>query len=70
MAAKIRGVGVATVWGLGSAHGGVVFGQVAQAGGREEVTLAAVTVCRSLRQGVPEPEDRRGSGTGRLPRLP
>lgn len=61
MAAKIRGLGVATVYRLGSTHGGVVFSPVGQAGGREEVTLAAVTVCGSLRHSGARTQGRRGS---------
>lgn len=38
------GVGSCNCVGFGCAKGGMVFGEVGQAGGREEVTLAAGTV--------------------------
>lgn len=63
MAAKIRGLGVATVLGFGSANGGVVFGEVGQASGHEEVVLAAVTICWSFRRRSPNP---RTGGEARL----
>lgn len=50
VAAKVRGFGSCSCVGLGSADGGMVFGQVGQASGRQDVPLAAATVCRSLRR--------------------
>lgn len=56
--------------GFGCANGGMVFGEVGQAGGSEEVTLAAGTVRSSHRPRHPEPKDTKGSGAGRHPYSP
>lgn len=64
------GVGSCNCVGFGCANGGMVFGEVGQAGGSEDVTLAAGTVRSSRRPRQPEPKDTKGRGAGRHPYSP
>lgn len=64
------GVGSCNCVGFGWANGGMGFGEVAQANGREEVTLAAGTVGASCRRSGPNPRIGGKAGLEGVPTLP
>lgn len=63
------GVGSCNCVGFGWANGGMGFGEVAQANGREEVTLAAGTVGASCRRSGPNPRIGGKAGLEGIPSL-
>lgn len=69
MAAQIQ-VESCNCVGVGCADGGMVFHEVGQASGHEEVPLAAGTVCRIRCLGGPNPRTRREGGLEGVPTLP